>query len=132
MGNRAPTEDAQRYLDDLKARRLLAAVERPAIIENGVEALRRLVRLAQGDTGQCGVVAKFVLGLYNGRRFPFDLTELRRLDDAIFDDCMVLLRMDACVTEREVHRYLKDGAQLFERIAADWGLNPELSRATDD
>lgn len=113
---------AQAYFDELRVRRMLAAAERPAVLAAGVDALKRLVRLAQGDTGQCRIAARFVLGLYNGDRFPFDLTDLRSVDDEIFLDCMQLLRMDARVTEREVHRYFEDGGQLFERIAEDWGF----------
>jgi len=72
------------------------------------------------------VVGRFLLGLYNGDRFPFDLTDLRRLDDPIFEDCMHVLRMDARACEREVHRYFEDGRERFERMAADWG--PQAQR----
>jgi hypothetical protein len=87
----------------------------------GLEALKRLFPVAQRDTGQSRIVARFLLGLYNGYRFPYDLTDFRCLDDALFRDCMQVLRMDARDCKQEVHLYFKDGGQLWERMAADWG-----------
>lgn len=91
----------------------------PAIRAEGEAALKRLMPVAQGDTGQCGVVARFLLGLYNGPRFPFDLTDLRRLDRDLMEDCLLVLRMDSS-PEKEVHKYFEDGGKLFERLAQDW------------
>lgn len=67
----------------------------PAIRLEGEAALRRLLPVAQRDTGQSSVIARFLLNLYNGDRFPFDLTDLRRLDYELFDDCLAVLKMDA-------------------------------------
>lgn len=120
MREKPLSSEAQQYFDDLRVRRMLAAAERPAIVAEGTEALKRLIDLAQGDSGQSGVVARFVLGLYNGQRFPFDLTDFRRLDDDLYLDCMRVLRMDARITDREVHAYFDEGGQLFERIARLW------------
>ena len=90
--------------------------------EAGEAALKRLLPIAQRDTGQSGVVACFLLGLYNGERFPFDLTELRRLDRKIFEDCLAVLRMDWS-PEKEVHRYFERGNEIFEQLAIDWDGN---------
>ena len=84
----------------------------------GIPALHRLVAIAKGDTGQCSRVRLFLLGLYNGHRFPFDLTQLRGLDKPIFDDCMAVLTMDARATQQEVHQYIENGSELFERWAS--------------
>jgi len=86
----------------------------------GVDALGRLVHIAQGDTGQSGTVARFLLGLYNGRAFPFDLTGLRGIDRDLHDDCMAVLIMDRR-PRREVHRYIEDGGAVFADLAARWG-----------
>jgi hypothetical protein len=86
----------------------------------GVDALGRLVPIAQGHTGQSGTVARFLLGLYNGRAFPFDLTGLRGLDGDLHDDCMAVLLMDRR-PRREVHRYIEDGGAVFADLAARWG-----------
>ena len=84
--------------------------------------MKRLYTHACGNTGQCKPVAAFLLGLYNGPRFPFDLTELRRLDEGLFDDCMLLLRMDARLTRQEIHQYLEDGGRKLEQLARDWDI----------
>lgn len=92
------------------------------IEESGFEALQRLYEVACRDTGQARKVAAFLLGLYNGDRFPFDLTDLRGLDDDLFMDCMAVLRMDARLTRKEVHNYFNQGGQKFERLATDWQM----------
>lgn len=93
----------------------------------GEAALRRLLPIAMGDTGQSGRVASILLGLYNGHRFPVNLTNLRSLDDAIFEDVIAVLRMDANAYQ-EVHLYFENGARIFEKLADDWTLN-EKARA---
>jgi hypothetical protein len=87
----------------------------------GVDALARLVNIARGHSGQCRVVAEFLLGLYNGNRFKFDLTDFRRLDREIFDDCLKVLNLDYCPV-LEVHRYFKNGSQIWEKLADDWRI----------
>lgn len=91
----------------------------PAIRNDGEAALRELLPVAMSDTGQSGVVAMFLLGLYNGTRFPFNLRELRRLDRDLFDRCQAVLAMDF-QPEREVHEYFEDGGRIFESLAETW------------
>lgn len=88
----------------------------------GVAALRRLYLVACRDSGQCRYIARFLLGLYNGSRFPFDLTDLRAIDTELFDDCMAVLNMDARITRQEVHTYFEDGGAKFEQLAKRWGV----------
>ncbi len=96
-----------------------AEKERPAIRKAGIEALHRLVPVAQRDTGQSGVIGRFLLGLYNGQAYPFDLTELRRLDAGLFDDCLLVLRLDNR-PEQEVHTYLPNGDAIWADFRARW------------
>ena len=91
----------------------------PKIRKVGEKSLIDLMSVAQGDTGQSGVVAKFLLGLYNGRRFPFDMNEFRRLDRSLMEKCLIVLSMDA-EPEKEVHEYFEDGGRLFEELADCW------------
>ena len=97
-------------------------MERDIIETRGVAALRRLYLVACRDSGQCRYIARFLLGLYNGIRFPFDLTDLRAIDAELFDDCMAVLNMDARLTRQEVHTYFEDGGAKFERLAKLWGV----------
>lgn len=73
------------------------------------------------------VAARLLLGMYNGQRFPFDLTDLRRLDAQNLDRAMVLLRMDARCS-MEVHSWLDllysrtDFGERFEHMAHAWRM----------
>lgn len=73
-----------------------------------LDAARLLFALAKRDFDTSGgrVCASLLLGLYNGRRFPFDLTDLRLLDERSFRAAMVVLNMDARHTWTEIHEVL--------------------------
>ncbi|CAD5378987.1 conserved hypothetical protein [Pseudomonas sp. OF001] len=94
--------------------------ERPAIRAAGLAALERLVPVALRGTGQSSVIGRFLLGLYNGSEYRFDLTDFRLLDGELFDDCLALLRMDN-MPEREVHEYLADGEAVFAELRRRYG-----------
>ena len=96
--------------------------QRAQLEDAGFEALQRLYQVALGDSGQCRFIARFLLGLYNGTRFPFDLTDLRAVDASLFEDCMAVLRMDARVSRQEVHNYFADGGAKFEQLVRDWNV----------
>jgi hypothetical protein len=103
---------------DLFFQEILAAdTERQAAQSAGIPALIRLVKVADRDTGQAATVRQFLLGLYNGYRFPFNLVKLRGLDKSLFDDCIDVLILDARVTAKEVHLYIDNGEKLFARWA---------------
>jgi hypothetical protein len=87
----------------------------------GLDSLVVLFDLARSDTGQAGIVARFLAGLYNGMDFPFDLTELRGLDCDLFEHCLAVLRLDNR-PKVEIHRYLPDGEQRMKQLLLDWGL----------
>lgn len=96
--------------------------ERAELEDTGIAALRRLYKVAQGDSGQCRHVAAFLAGCYNGDRFPFDLTRLRALDRILWDDCMAVLAMDR-QPAREVHKYFDDGGRKWEAMIERWQLD---------
>lgn len=93
--------------------------------EKQADALKRVWEMAQGNHGGAGVCAKFLLGLYNGTRFKFDLTELRRLDDDMWAACIEVLRLDSH-PHHEVHEWLnllfgtRDMGDRFELLAWNW------------
>ena len=91
--------------------------ERQSATEAGIPALSRLVKIANRDSGQASTVRQFLLGLYNGYRFPFNLIKLRGLDKELFDDCMAVLTLDARVTAKEIHLYIDNGSKRFESWA---------------
>ena len=100
----------------------------PGIRAAGLEALKRLLAVAQGNSGQCRYVAGFLLGLNNGDRFKVDLTDFRCLDRKIFQDCVAVLAMDY-QPEKEVHCYFENGGKIWEQLAKDWNI-PDYARAT--
>lgn len=102
----------------------------PRIRAEGEEALLRLVEVAQGHSGQCRYIAAFLLGLYDGQRFRFDLTDLRCIDYELFEDCLTVLRMDFQPL-REVHTYFKDGDRLFEQLAKDLGIRDYTKKVAE-
>lgn len=96
-------------------------------------ALLHLYEVARGDTGSARVCVKLLLGLYNGQRFPFDLTELRCLGTPELKAALLVLEMDAN-PEVEVHVHLQQltgrplmGAR-FEVLAHQWSLRGRCSR----
>jgi hypothetical protein len=93
----------------------------PQIRAEGLAALKRLLDVAHGHSGQCRYIAAFLLGIYNGTRFKFDLTDFRCIDHELFLDCMTVLHMDS-QPEREVHQYFENGGQIWEQLAKDWGV----------
>lgn len=106
---------------EMKREREEAHRQLPEIRAAGLDALTRLLPIAQGSSGQCRYVAAFLLGLYNGDRFPFDLTNFRCLDRKIFKDCMAVLAMDYQPAQ-EVHCYFEHGGEIWEQLAKDWGI----------
>lgn len=97
-------------------------------MSGAAEITRALVLVwntAQRDTGQSRVCLRLLLGMYNGSRFPFDLTDLRLLDTNLLDAALLLLRMDAR-PQMEVHELLnrlygrRDFGHRLELLAWTW------------
>lgn len=97
--------------------------QRPALVVAGVQALNRLIPVAMDFTDQGRAVGRFLLGLYNGEDFPFDLTDLRGLDLALFEDCVTVLVMDYS-PEVEVHERIEYGDAVWQRLMEMWA--PEV------
>jgi hypothetical protein len=76
--------------------------------DSQLAALRRLYELPKRHSGTSGgnAAARLLLGLYNGGRFPYDLTDLRCFDIVNFEAAMTVLRMDAPSCKAEVHTVL--------------------------
>lgn len=109
---------------------------RPEKPSDTSDSLLHLWRMAQGTSSSEKVAARFLLGLYNGYRFPFDLTDLRLFDCANFKRAMLVLAMDH-MPKAEVHVVLgdllgrsgRDMAAEFEHLAFDRGLKGRAKKA---
>ncbi|WP_431509781.1 DUF7673 family protein [Variovorax sp. DAIF25] len=92
------------------------------------DALIRLWNITQIHQGTSGARAAVgvLLGLYNGSRFPFDLTDLRLLDDENLRAALDVITSDASRCQMEVHEWLNrltgrhDFGSRFERLAYDY------------
>lgn len=120
------TPEVKGLFEQMRADREARTAALPKIRADGELALRRLFVVANGHSGQCRKIAAFLLGLYHGGRFRFDLTDLRSIDAELFDDCMLVLKMDSQPL-REVHQYFENGGALFEELAARWGVKDYLN-----
>lgn len=104
-------------------------------IGDPMEALSQFFILASTqDHSAARVAACLLLGLYNGDRFRFDLTELRRLDAANLKRALALLELDAR-PRMEVHEWLNrlygrtDFGARFEHLAHRWNLKGKGKKA---
>ncbi|MCK2112460.1 MULTISPECIES: DUF7673 family protein [Pseudomonas] len=85
----------------------------------GLPALQRLVEVANQDSGQSQVCGRFLLALYNGKAFPFELSELRRLERSIWEDCMAVLALDQR-PKKEIHLLVKNGPAIWDKLKFTW------------
>jgi hypothetical protein len=106
-------------IDDDMQRMVLRKGEATA---KGGHAFRRLLQLAETrDSGQVRRVAPFIAATYNGEAFPFDLFELRAVDEAISDDmlpCIDALRWG----QSNLHSLVPDGDRRVRAVIEQWGL----------
>ena len=88
----------------------------------GGHAFQRLLQLAETrDSGQVRRVALFIAATYNGEAFPFDLFELRAVDESISDD--MLLCIDALRWgQSDLHSLVPDGDRRVRAVIEQWGL----------
>ncbi|SOD25225.1 hypothetical protein SAMN05518800_1802 [Variovorax sp. YR752] len=95
--------------------------------------LWNVTQIHQGTSG-ARAAAGVLLGLYNGSRFPFDLTDLRVLDGSNLDAAMEVMRCDASRCQMEVHAWLNrltgrhDFGQRFEHLAHEWRRKGKCKR----
>jgi hypothetical protein len=90
--------------------------------DRGLDSLSQLVDVAEGETEQAPVEANFLAGLYNGADYRFDLTDLRALDDDLFEHFIAVLRLDHRPAV-EVHRYFPGGEKRWQQIIVRWKLD---------
>ena len=96
----------------------------------GGHADQRLLQLAEtSDSGEVRRVAFFIAATYNGEAFPFDLFELRAVDEAISDE--MLLCIDALRWgQSDLHSLVPDGdrRRIWGGKGGDRPVGPEVVR----
>jgi hypothetical protein len=85
---------------------------------NQKAALERLIRIAQGDTGQSRRVANFLLAWWNAEECGgFDLTDLWNVDAAIAADMVTVVGLLATLN---CYPDALGYSEQFEAIIAEW------------
>lgn len=93
-----------------------------------IKSLISLWNHTQQHAGTSGarVCAAVLLGLYNGARFPMDLTDLRILDAGLLNDSLAVITADSGRCQKEVHEWLNcvsgryDFGERFEALAFEY------------
>jgi len=82
-----------------------------------LSALDSLMVLAETrDSGQAITVRRFLIGLYNGSDYPFNMNSMRGLDNDVWRECMFVLTMDTRECRHDVHMYFTDGSKRFRNL----------------
>lgn len=97
---------------------------RPAIIRSGTQALNRLIPIALSRTPAGNTVGHFLLGLYDGATFRFNLKHLHSLGVSEFEDCLRVLEMDY-MPEVEVHQRIDQGESVWKELMEVWRTQPQ-------
>ncbi|SFP27732.1 hypothetical protein [Pseudomonas sp. NFPP28] len=97
---------------------------RPAIIRSGTQALNRLIPIALSRTPAGNTVGHFLLGLYDGATFRFNLKHLHGLALSEFEDCIRVLEMDY-MPEVEVHQRIDQGESVWKELMEVWRTQPQ-------
>ena len=117
--------------DDMQRMGMRMGVRKGAAAAKGGHVDQRRLQLAEtSDFGQVRRVALFIAATCNGEAFPFDLFELRAVDEAISDDmlpCIDALRWG----QSDLHSLVPDGDR-----RRNWGgkggdrpVGPEVARS---
>lgn len=61
------------------------------------------------------------MSCYDGSEYPFDVTELTRLDDEFFEDALKIIRLRTRCGH-EPHEFFIEGGNLFNDFARNFGL----------
>lgn len=80
---------------------------------SGIQALQRLINVAQRDSGQPETIRLFLLSLYNGNAFSLVPYRLRNLDLNLIEDVLEVLRMDLIRPQTEIHKVIPGTEHLW-------------------
>jgi hypothetical protein len=97
--------------------------ERAAKQEQHKQALTKVLRMALDDCGGSRVCRDFLLSLYNGHAYPFDMNGLRSLDGGLYAACITIMNVD-CRPQPpvEIHEWFANGNKIFDKLKASRDL----------
>ena len=80
-----------------------------------IESLETVMKMALDGCGASRVCRDFLLSLYNGYAFPFNMNDLRNLGHSLYADIITIMEMDCRPNfPKEIHRWLKNGEHYFD------------------
>ncbi|PKH63500.1 MULTISPECIES: DUF7673 family protein [unclassified Halomonas] len=91
--------------------------KRAQLDEEGPEALLRLIKVADGASGQSQHCRRVLLSVYNGAAWPLDPTRLRLIDRELQEAALTLIEWSIRASD-EPHTYVCNGGRLMQRYAA--------------
>jgi hypothetical protein len=122
----------QEILAGKRTRLNTAAEDLNEIMERARTALERITHAIERNpgAGQSRRLVRFLAGVYNGRDFPFDLTDLRALDTELANACIDYLNYDR-LAKAEVHTHLPGGGRQMQTILRNAGVRPTPHFSSD-
>jgi hypothetical protein len=100
-----------------------ARVEVEIPISKRDEFERAVVGIIAGERPRVDALDRDVAGVYNGRDYPFDLSELRGPDTALANACLDYLNYDR-LGIKEVHAHLSNGETDLHRPLTKYRIEP--------
>lgn len=83
------------------------------------DAIRKLVPLAQGDTGGSRVAAQVLLSAYNGADFQLDIVDLCNLDRVYYQAALAVIR-GRVELRGEPQNFVENGDEVFRDLWHRW------------
>lgn len=110
--------DKFRLIDEI-----IAASTEPPLeeIQELIAAAQRLWSVANRNSGQCAIIAQFLLSLYNSSFYKFKLSEFRILDNKLFEDCILAIKLDK-MGKKGIHQWLGMTDDEFYQLAIKWNM----------
>lgn len=100
-----------------------AEAARNARHEECAESIGVLLNTTRQHLGTSGgrVCATLLASLYNGQRVKLDVSDLKLLDQHLFEHALNTIRL-CYEANREPHEFFHQGGHLFEEMISTWGL----------
>ncbi len=87
------------------------------------KALIKVIKMALDDCGGSRVCRDFLLSLYNGHAYPFDMNGLRNLDSGLYVACITIMNVDCRPNPAlEIHEWFDNGNEIFDKLKASRDL----------
>ncbi len=83
------------------------------------DAISRLAKIAQGDTGGSRVAAQVLLSAYNGEAFQLNIVDLCNLDQEHYQAALLVIR-GRKELGREPQNFLRNGETVFRNLWERW------------